>query len=207
MVSDMKDWCNQPRQICSKCHNIGIYMIKNVTQPWVGDVPIYCNCGIGKSLKERNSTPPPLPRKWWDTIWMNLAKDIATKSTCKVPNRQVGCVIVSDDNTKVLAIGYNGSAKGDDNSCDYDVGSENKVGNSRCTCIHAEMNSLVKLDTSNPCKKRMYLTLSPCDLCYKLIVNAGINEVIYSSEYNSSTIEKLNTLGVKIRKYEDNRDK
>jgi dCMP deaminase len=134
---------------------------------------------------------------------MNLARGVASRSTCRVPDRKVGCVIVSGDNTKVLSIGYNGSAKGDDNSCEY---SEDRkmVGDSRCTCLHSEMNSLVKLDTSNPCYKRMYLTLSPCSLCYKLIVNAGIDEVIYDIEYNAENIEKLRGLGVKVRKYEDN---
>lgn len=140
-----------------------------------------------------------MSRVSWDRIWMDLALAIASRSTCRVPNRQVGCVIVSQDNTKVLAHGYNGSAKGDDNGCEYD-GDTAKIGFSRCTCVHAEMNALTKLDYSDPCYKKMYLTWSPCHLCYKLIVNANINELIYMKEYHSETITELGRLGVKVRK-------
>lgn len=146
------------------------------------------------------------PKKLWDDIWMDLAVAIATRSTCNIPNRNIGCVIVSDDNTKVLAMGYNGSARGDSNSCEYTGSNEVKVGSSRCTCVHAEMNALTKLDTSNPCWKKMYLTLSPCRLCYKLIVNANINEVIYKTEHYSDVLEELERLGVRTREYEDSRN-
>lgn len=141
---------------------------------------------------------------------MGLAVEISRKSTCKVPNRSVGCVIVAGDNTQVLALGYNGSAKGDDNSCEYvpvsyDEDHKMMVGNSRCTCVHAEMNALTKLDTTNLYYKKMYLTLSPCDLCYKLIVNAGIDEVIYLEEYTrGNSIEKLKGLGVYVRQFKWN---
>jgi len=136
----------------------------------------------------------------WDEIWMNLAKDIASRSTCLVPNRSVGCVIVTEDNTSVLAHGYNGSAKGDDNSCEYNPRHGNGIGNSRCTCVHAEMNAVTKLDFTDPRKKKMYLTLSPCDLCYKLIVNAGIDEVIYDDEYKRGTaIGNMILLGINVR--------
>ena len=140
----------------------------------------------------------------WDDIWMRFAVDISNRSTCKTPDRKVGCVIVSMDNTHQLSMGYNGSASGDDNSCEYN-GDVKKMGNSRCTCVHAEMNALAKLDSTNPCKKKMYLTWAPCDLCYKLIVNAGINELIYMKEYKPELMERLRNLGVKVRRYEDNR--
>jgi len=136
----------------------------------------------------------------WDSIWMDLAKSIALRSTCKTPNRQVGCVIVSSDNSRVLALGYNGSAKGDDNSCEYGTG---QAFNSRCTCIHAEMNALTKLDTTNPCDKKMYLTLSPCDVCWKLIVNAGIKELIFDEKYGTTgeNLKYLTHLGILVRKF------
>jgi len=135
---------------------------------------------------------------------MDLAINIGKRSTCCVPNRQIGCVIVSEDNTKVLALGYNGGAKGDDNSCEYN-GDTITVGTSRCTCVHAEANCLVKLDTSNPCKKTMYLTLSPCDVCYKLIVNAGIDEVVYLDEYKTAQpLGNLILRGVKVRQFNEN---
>ena len=150
------------------------------------------------------ASPPPEYRPTWDYIWMALAVEIGERSTCRTPNRKVGCVIVSEDNTKVLSNGYNGGAKGDDNSCDYTE--DLKIGSSRCTCVHAEMNALTKLDTSNPVGKRMYLTVSPCKLCYKLIVNAGIQEVIYLWEYDSEIISKMKSLGVKVRSMKNETD-
>jgi len=139
----------------------------------------------------------------WDKIWMDLAHAIAKNSTCNIPDRSVGCVIVAGDNSQVLSLGYNGSAKGDDNSCEYApttaTGGLITVG-SRCTCVHAEMNALTKLNTTNLVYKKMYLTLSPCNICYKLIVNAGINEVIYAQEYSrGNSLEKLKDLGVYVR--------
>lgn len=199
MVSDMREWCNQYTDGCPTCKSSGIILLRNTSDPFGPElIPKYCSCKFGKKLLEKDSLPPRLSSIGWDTIWMNLAKDIATRSTCLIPNRQIGCVIVSNDNTKVLSIGYNGSAKGDDNSCDYDS-DQKKMGDSRCTCVHAEMNALVKLDTSNPIGKKMYLTTSPCSLCYKLIVNAGIEEVIYVTEYSSTVLSSLKSLGVKVR--------
>jgi dCMP deaminase len=145
------------------------------------------------------------PKQEWDDIWMNLAIAISSRSTCNIPDRNIGCVITSWDNTKVLAMGYNGSAKGDDNSCEYDGRDDVKVGSSRCTCVHAEMNAMTKLDTSNPVAKRLYVTLSPCRLCYKLIVNAGIDELIYKTEHYVDVLRELERLGTKTRQYEDNR--
>lgn len=141
-------------------------------------------------------------RPSWDKIWMDLAAQISLRSTCDVPDRLIGCVIVSEDNTRVLAIGYNGGAKGDNNVCDYTVDEEIKVGTSRCTCVHAEMNALVKLNQTDPCDKKMYLTISPCNICSKLIVNAGICEVIYIEVYKQEVLDELERLGVRTRKLE-----
>lgn len=205
MVSDMREWCNQSKP-CGKCGGLGVIEVMDPTHSpdeifdWeTGRSYVLCSCN-----KQPDITPKP--RMSWDDIWMDLAKSVGSRSTCKIPNRQIGCVIISDDNTSVLSIGYNGSAKGDDNSCEY-TNDTKKMGDSRCTCVHAEQNALVKLNTTNPCKKKMYLTLSPCSLCYKLIVNAGINEVIYDTEYSFIQLQKLIDLGIKVRQYEDNRNR
>lgn len=124
----MRDWCNQNLDKCPNCYDRGYIIVRNDDPLSPYDfIPKFCYCDAGKRLTEE---PIPLPKMNWDTIWMNLAKSVGTRSTCLIPNRQVGCVIVSDDNTKVLAIGYNGSAKGDDNSCEYN-GDHKKIGD-RC---------------------------------------------------------------------------
>jgi dCMP deaminase len=141
-------------------------------------------------------------RPKWDKIWIDLAIAIGKRSTCELPDRQVGCVIVSEDNSRVLALGYNGGAKGDNNLCDH----QSSVGGlSRCSCVHAEMNALTKLNATDPIKKVMYLTLSPCLVCAKLLVNAGISELIYVDQYNKGSIEVFNILcnsGMDVLQYD-----
>jgi len=139
-------------------------------------------------------------RPKWDDIWMGLAAKLSERATCKVPNRAVGCVVVSADNQRVLSNGYNGGAAGDPTECKY-TNNETKIGSSRCTCVHAEMNALTKLDVTNPCRKKMYVTLSPCALCWQLIINAGIDELIYRDLYNQEYVDNLVRLGVTVRRY------
>ena len=69
--------------------------------------------------------------------------------------------------------------------------------------IHAEINALLKMDFNNPKRKKMYVTMSPCRMCAKAIINAGIDEVIFSKEYrDASGLEILETSSIAIRKFE-----
>ena len=132
-------------------------------------------------------------RPSWDEIWMNFSKMISNRS-CD-PRYKVGAVIVSEDNCQVLAIGYNGNYAGGPNEVE-----STEPGSSGM--IHAEINALLKLDYNNPKNKIMYLTLSPCRMCAKAIVNAGISEVVYSELYrDSSGLHILKDCGVKVRSY------
>lgn len=133
-------------------------------------------------------------RPSWDSVWSDFAKIISQRS-CD-PRFKVGAVIVTEDNTQVLSVGYNGDHKGGPNS----VASE-EAGQSGF--IHAEVNALVKMDFHHPKKKKMYLTLSPCLACAKLILNAGIDEVHYIEEYRDiAGINLLKELGVYVQKGE-----
>ena len=132
-------------------------------------------------------------RPCWDKIWTDFARLISTRSTD--PTFKVGCCIVTQDNTQVLAIGYNGDHKG----------GSNKRESMKSGCsgfIHAEINALIKLDYNNPKKKTMYLTLSPCKACAKAIINGGINRVVYISTYReTSGIELLQKAGIEVISY------
>lgn len=131
-------------------------------------------------------------RPTWDEVWMATAKNLSRRSLD--PRFQVGAVIVTSDNTQVLAVGYNGDQKG----------GSNRVESTEPGCsgfIHAEINALIKCDYNNPKRKVMYLTLSPCKQCAKAIVNGGIEEVVYETEYRDKTgINLLTKTGVKVRK-------
>jgi dCMP deaminase len=68
--------------------------------------------------------------------------------------------------------------------------------------IHAEINALLKCDYNNPQTKIMYVTLSPCRMCAKAIINGGIKEVVYNEAYrDTSGLELLQSAGVKVRQH------
>lgn len=116
---------------------------------------------------------------------MGLALRLSERSTCA--RAKVGCVIVSQSNDRILAIGYNGNAERLPNKCDSDLPGG-------CGCIHAEDNCCTKLNFSDPCKKTLYTTVSPCVMCAKRIINAHIDLVVYRDVYRDQsglqTLEK-----------------
>ena len=134
-------------------------------------------------------------RPEWDEIWIEFAKSIAKRSVD--PKHKVGSVVVNSENTQVLSIGYNGDQKGGPNV-------RESLSQGGSGFIHAEINSLIKMDYNNPCKKKMYLTLSPCEVCSKAIVNAGIDEVIFVELYGDGLpgLDILSNAGIKVRKFD-----
>ena len=134
-----------------------------------------------------------MDRPSWDQIWMRFSYSISERS-CD-PKNKVGAIIVTDDNTQVLAVGYNGDHKGGDNKRDsLDPG--------KSGFIHAEINALIKCDYNSHKPKIMYVTHSPCKMCAKSIINANISEVIYDEVYwDTEGLEILNKSGVKSRKF------
>lgn len=135
-------------------------------------------------------TSPARPN--WDEVWMATATLISRRSYD--PRYQVGAVVVSDDNTQVLAVGYNGNYSGGPNEVESSDPGESGL-------LHAEINALLKLDYNTPKRKVMYVTLSPCKMCAKAIVNAGIDEVVYRDEYrDKSGLVILKASNINIRK-------
>lgn len=132
-------------------------------------------------------------RPEWDEIWMAMADNIARRSID--PQFRVGAIIVTQDNQQVLSLGYNGMEKGGNNSVD-------SLERGQSGTIHAENNALIKLDYNNPKDKKMYVTLSPCRHCCRLIVNADVKEVIYRDTYrDTSGFSILERAGIKVRKF------
>ena len=134
-----------------------------------------------------------MQRPEWDEVWMRVAHTIAERSVD--PRHQVGTIIVTEDNTQLLSLGYNGNYKGGPNKVESEVPGQSGL-------IHAEQNSLIKLDYNNPKKKKMYVTLSPCSHCAKMIVNANINEVIYDQKYrDDSGLNIMSSAGITVRRF------
>ena len=136
-----------------------------------------------------------MSRPTWDQIWVSFAHTIAKRSPDD--KHKVGAVIVNEENTQVLSIGYNGDQKGGKNCRD-------SMETGKSGFIHAEINALIKCDYNYPKKKKMYLTLSPCEICAKAIINSGINEVIYDELYKQSNgVEILKNHGINVRRFSD----
>jgi len=132
-------------------------------------------------------------RPTWHQIWMDFSYLIAGRSVD--PRHQVGAVVVTDDNTQVLAVGYNGNYKGGPNEVESLSPGESGM-------IHAEINALLKMDYNNPKRKIMYVTLSPCRMCAKAIVNSGISAVVYLEEYrDTSSLKILRDEGIEVIKF------
>lgn len=135
-------------------------------------------------------------RPQWDNIWKDFVVSISRRSPD--PKFQVGAVIVTEDNTQVLAMGYNGDQKGGPNK-------RASMEHGQSGFIHAEVNALIKCDFNNPKPKKMYLTHVPCPVCAKCIVNAGIEKVYYLNNYTIlEGLDILEDAGVKIEKLSDN---
>jgi dCMP deaminase len=124
---------------------------------------------------------------------MEFAHSIARRSYD--PRYQVGAIVVTSDNTQVLSVGYNGNYSGGPNKVESETPGESGM-------LHAEINALLKSDYNNPKKKIMYVTLSPCRMCAKAIVNAGIDKVVYDEQYrDTSGIELLKEAGIYVERY------
>ena len=130
----------------------------------------------------------------WETYFMNIAREVATRSTCD--RKHVGAVIVRDKT--ILSTGYNGSIKGLPH-CD-EAGHEMVEGHCVRT-THAEANAIVqsakngvKIDSAE-----IYVTASPCYNCFKLIANAGIKIIFYHEFYRDDRILKRSKeVGIKL---------
>lgn len=119
----------------------------------------------------------------WNTYFMKIARQVATRSTCD--RKHVGAVIVRDKN--ILSTGYNGSIAGMPH-CD-DVGHMMEDGHCVAT-IHAEANAIlqaakhgVRIEGAD-----IYITASPCWNCFKLIANSGIRKIYFDEFYRDERI-------------------
>ena len=146
----------------------------------------------------------------WDRRFMELTETVANWSSCFQENRQVGCVIVKDK--RIVTTGYNGAPSGvvsckDKKEClrrklNIPSGTHHEI----CYAVHAEQNAIVQAGRLNVNIKgaTMYVTHQPCVICAKLIINAGIEKVVYNSGYpDNFSLELLSEAGVEVIKYDE----
>ena len=130
----------------------------------------------------------------WEDYFMNIAKEIASRSTCD--RKHVGSLIVRDKT--ILSTGYNGSIRGMPH-CD-DVG--HMMENDHCVAtIHAESNAVLQAAKNGVMidGSEIYITASPCWPCFKMLVNAGIKKIYYGEFYRDDRIfDVAKKLGIEL---------
>ncbi|MDA9169306.1 dCMP deaminase family protein [Crocinitomicaceae bacterium] len=132
----------------------------------------------------------------YDKAYLRMARTWAELSHCS--RKQVGALIVKDG--MIISDGFNGTPSGFDNCC------ENESGETHWYVLHAEANAILKVakSTHNCNGATLYLTLSPCKDCSKLVVQSGINKVVFIKEYkDNSGIEFLRRAGIEVVQIED----
>ncbi len=130
-------------------------------------------------------------QKKYDTAYLRMASEWGKLSYCK--RKQVGAIIVKD--RMIISDGYNGTPTGFENSC------EDGEGYTKWYVLHAESNAISKVASSTQsCEgSTLYITLSPCKECSKLIHQSGIKRVVYQRAYkDDSGLQFLEKAGVEI---------
>jgi dCMP deaminase len=143
----------------------------------------------------------------WDEYFMEMAEVARKRSTCE--RRKVGAVIVKDN--RLLATGYNGAPKGlrhcSEVGCmranlNIPSGERHEL----CRGLHAEQNAIIQAAVFGVAIEgaTIYTTLSPCILCTKMIINAGIKRIVMRDNYNDKlSLELLEESGIVIDKMDE----
>ncbi len=127
----------------------------------------------------------------YDTAYLRIANEWGKLSYCR--RKQVGAIIVKD--RMIISDGYNGTPSGFENCCEDDQGL------TKWYVLHAEANAILKVARSTQsCEgATLYITLSPCRECSKLIHQAGIKRVVYRNGYrDTSGVDFLLKAGVEV---------
>ena len=137
---------------------------------------------------------------------MDIAHVVARRGNCC--RRQVAAVIVLD--RRIISTGYNGTPRGIpncvDGGCPRCAGAaKSGEGLGDCVCAHAEENAIVQAAYHGIAVRgaMIYSTTSPCLLCTKMIINAGLKEVVYEQDYHFSTQSRalFRAAGVRVRQF------
>lgn len=121
---------------------------------------------------------------------MDLAVNLSKRS--QDPKIKVGCVITDQTIERVLGMGYNGGAKGQSEE-------RESMEPGKSNLIHAEANAIIKTDYSIP-NKVVFVTMSPCRVCAKMLVNANVSKVYYRDLYDESSLEILEKANIEVSK-------
>jgi len=119
-----------------------------------------------------------MTRPSWDHYFMEIARQVAQRSTC--PRARVGAIIVRD--RRILTTGYNGAPKGLPHCSETGC----IIVDGHCVrAVHAEQNAIIQgaYHGVSVAGGTIYVTHQPCQTCAKMIINAGLKRVVYGGEY------------------------
>lgn len=144
-------------------------------------------------------------RPTWDEYFIDIVELVKTRSTCL--RRQVGALVVKDK--RIIATGYNGAPSGCKHCSELGcVRDEMQIPSGErhelCRAIHAEQNVIVQAAYSGTSLKNstLYVTCQPCVLCAKMIINSGIQKVIFKGDYpDELAMELFKEAGIRVIKY------
>ena len=131
----------------------------------------------------------------YDKAYLKMAQEWGKLSYCK--RKQVGAIIVKD--RMIISDGYNGTPTGFENIC------EDEEGYTKWYVLHAEANAILKVAASTQsCRgATLYITMSPCKECSKLVHQAGIVRVVYADAYKDcSGLDFLEKAGIELKHIE-----
>ncbi len=133
-------------------------------------------------------------RPSWDEYFLKLAFEVSKRSTCL--RRAVGAIIVKD--RRILATGYNGVPSGlrhcEETGCLREqLGVPSGQRHELCYAIHAEQNAIIQAARYgiNITGASIYITTQPCVVCAKMLINAGIKEIVFATAYPDKLSEEL----------------
>jgi dCMP deaminase len=132
----------------------------------------------------------------YDKAYLRIAKEWGNLSYCQ--RKKVGAIIVK--NKMIISDGYNGTPSGFENCCEDDSNA------TKWYVLHAEANAILKVARSTQsCEDAtLYITLSPCKDCSKLIHQSGIKRVVYHNEYKDTAgVDFLRKAGVEVEWMDD----
>jgi dCMP deaminase len=138
----------------------------------------------------------PAKQTRYDRAYLKMAVEWAKLSRCK--RKQVGALLVREG--MIISDGYNGTPSGFPNQCEDDNGE------TRWYVLHAEANAIMKVAKSHNSARNstLYLTLSPCKDCSKLIHQAGVKRLVYINGYKDAEgVSFLEDAGVEVVQIDD----
>lgn len=151
-------------------------------------------------------TAPTRDRPSWDEYFMTITRQVSERSTCL--RRHCGAVIVKD--RRMLATGYNGTPRGLRHCAEVgclreQLGIASGANHELCRGIHAEQNAIIQAALHGVAIEgsTIYTTHQPCVLCAKMLINAGVSEIVFGESYPDPLSEEMLTeAGVSRRRYE-----